>query len=283
MISVWVAAGKLLFRLFGFLPQTLHGHTIAGQVHPVFGAEVFHQPVHDAGVEIVAAQVVVAAGGQHLDDAVPDLDQRHIKGTAPQVVDHDGLGPAVVQPVGQRRGGGLVDDPLDVQPGDAAGILGGLTLGVVEVGRHRDDRLGDRLPQVAFGIGLDLLQDQGTDLLRGIAFAVDGNAGVTAHLPLDAADGARGVGDGLPLGGIPHQPFPRLGERHHRRCGALSFGIGNDHRLATLDDGGTAVGGSQINSDDLWHSAFVLSEKTKQNPCFIFIVARTRTECVAIS
>jgi hypothetical protein len=34
----------------------------------------------------------------------------------------------LVQAEGQRRGGGLVDDALDVQAGDAAGVLGGLAL-----------------------------------------------------------------------------------------------------------------------------------------------------------
>ena len=37
---------------------------------------------------------------------------------------------------GVRRGGRLVDDALDFQPGDASGILGGLALGIVKVGRQ---------------------------------------------------------------------------------------------------------------------------------------------------
>jgi hypothetical protein len=34
----------------------------------------------------------------------------------------------LVQAEGQGRGGGLVDDALDFQAGDAAGVLGGLAL-----------------------------------------------------------------------------------------------------------------------------------------------------------
>ena len=60
-----------------------------------------------------------------------------------------------INAVGQGRGGGLVDDALDIQAGDLAGVLGGLALGVGEVGRDGDDRLGDacrpdRPPRPAF-------------------------------------------------------------------------------------------------------------------------------------
>ena len=88
-------------------------------------------PVHDALVEVVAAQAVVAGGGQHLDHAVVDVQNRDVEGAAAQVVDHDLLGALLIHAVGQGRGGGLVDDALDVQTGDLAGVLGGLALGVV--------------------------------------------------------------------------------------------------------------------------------------------------------
>ena len=42
-----------------------------------------------------------------------------------------------------RRRGRLVDDALDLEAGDPAGVLGRLALGVVEVGGDGDDRLGD--------------------------------------------------------------------------------------------------------------------------------------------
>src|SRR2546426_3755306 len=37
---------------------------------------------------------------------------------------------------GERGGGRLVDDPEHVEAGDLAGILGGLPLAVIEIGRH---------------------------------------------------------------------------------------------------------------------------------------------------
>ena len=41
--------------------------------------------------------------------------------------------------VAEGRSSGLVDDPLDIKASNAASILGGLPLGVIEVGRHGDD------------------------------------------------------------------------------------------------------------------------------------------------
>ena len=87
------------------------------------------QILHDALVEVIAAQAVVAGGGQHLDHAVIDLQDGHIEGAAAQVVDHDLLCLLLIHTVGQCGGGGLVDDTLHVQAGDLAGVLGGLTLG----------------------------------------------------------------------------------------------------------------------------------------------------------
>jgi len=65
-----------------------------------------------------------------------DLDDGDVEGAAAQVIHRDfAVAFLLVHAEGERSRGRLIDDALDFQPGDAAGILGGLALAVVEVGR----------------------------------------------------------------------------------------------------------------------------------------------------
>ena len=131
-------------------------------------------------VEVVAAQVRVTTGAQHLEhlgvvasSAAGHFQYGHVKRTATQVEDDDLLVLLLVQSVGQCRGGRFVDDAHHLQTGDLARVLGGLTLRVVEVGRHRDDGLVHLVTQIRFGRLLQLAQGLGRDLLRRVLFAVD--------------------------------------------------------------------------------------------------------------
>ena len=272
-------AGKFFFCFFGFFPQALHRHAVIRQVNAVLGFALLGQPVHDALVKVVTAEEIVTAGGQHLHDAVAHADERHVKRAAAQVVDHDGLGAAIVQAVGQRGGRRLVDDAAHIQPRNAPGVLGGLALGIVKVGGHSDDRLGDALAQVGLGVGFQFLQDQRAQLLRRVALAIDGHAGLAAHQPLDAGHGAGGIGHSLPLGGLADQPLPRFGEGHDRGRCALALGIGDDDRFAAFDHRHTAVGGAQINSDHFCHGGVCPFKKDNFNSCFYCNVCRRKMCC----
>src|SRR5208283_4553015 len=140
--------------LFRFLLDALQGVGLLAQVHAVLAFEFVQNPIHDAIVPIVAAQMGVAVGGFDLENAVADFQHGNIKGAAAQVVHGDFLVFLLVKAVGQRGGGRLVDDAQDFQAGDAAGVLGGLALGIVKVGGHGDDGLDDFFAQAHFGVGL---------------------------------------------------------------------------------------------------------------------------------
>ena len=240
--------GQLDLRLLGGLLEALEGLLVLRQVDALVLLELRQQPVDDALVEVVAAQVRVAIRGLDLEHALAQLQDRDVEGAATQVVDRDLLVVLLVQAVGQGRGRGLVDDPLDLEARDPPGVLGRLALGVVEVGGDRDDRLGDLLAQVRLGVGLQLLEDHCADLGRRVV-AVAGNdadpvglgvlldvvrdetlgalhLGVVpaaAHEALDRVDGVGRVGDRLALGQLADHALAGLGESDDRRNGAVAL------------------------------------------------------------
>ena len=180
-------------------------------------------------VDIVAAEVGVAVGGQHLEDVVADIEDGDVERAAAEIEDGDLFIFLLLKAVGQGGRGRLVDDPLDLEAGDLAGLLGRLALGVVEVGRNGDDGPFDLFAQVILGGPLQVLQDHGGDLRRGVELAADVHldqfVGVAddlvgdhlflfpdfavppAHEPLDRVDGVLRVGDHLAFGQFADQPL----------------------------------------------------------------------------
>src|SRR5579875_1047136 len=140
------------------LLEALQRQPVVAQVDALLLLELVGEIVDDALVEILAAEEGVAVGRFHLEDAVADLEHRDVEGAAAQVVDRDGAALALLEPVGERGGGRLVDDAQHLEAGDLAGVLGRLALAVVEIGGNRDDRFGDLLAEIGLGGLLHLLQ-----------------------------------------------------------------------------------------------------------------------------
>ena len=82
--------------------------------------ELRDDPLDDALIEVVAAQMRVAVGRLDLDDALADFEDRDVEGAAAEVVDGDRLVLLLVEPVGQRRRGRLVDDAHHLEAGNLA-------------------------------------------------------------------------------------------------------------------------------------------------------------------
>src|SRR5215212_4099119 len=148
---------ELPLCLLGGLDQTLGGHLVLREVYTLYFLELRNHPLDDLGVEVVSAEVIVAARGLDLEDTLAELQDGDVERTATKVEDEDGLILLFVHTVGQRRRRRLIDNTLDVQPGDPASVLGRLALGVLEVGGHRYDGLADLLAKVLLGIPLELL------------------------------------------------------------------------------------------------------------------------------
>ena len=276
--------GQLDLGLLGSLLEALEGLLVLREVDALVLLELGQQPLDDALVEVVAAEVGVTVGGLDLEDALAELEDRDVEGAAAQIVDGDLLVMLLVQPVCQGRSSRLVDDPLDVEAGDAACVLGGLALRVVEVGRDRDDRVGHLLAEVGLRVGPQLLKDHRADLGRGVALAVresDADAvrlrilldlvgheilaalhlevvPSAAHEALDRIDRVGGVGDRLALRQLADQPLAGLRERDDRRHRPTALRGRDDRRLAALHDGDDRVRRAEVDSDDLGHLFLLL-------------------------
>ena len=269
-------AGELDLRPLGGLLEALEGHAVLAQVDALVALELVGHPLHHALVEIVAAEVRVPVGGLHLEDAVADVQDGDVEGAAAQVIDRDDLVELLVQAVGEGSRRGLVDDAQDLEPGDGAGVLGGLALAVVEVGGDGDDGLRDRLAQLGLGVRLELLEHDGGDLRGGVVPVahrdgyVSGGAGLDGvperlHLlldlgelasdePLDRIDGVLGVGDRLALGHHAHVALTALGvHRHGRRGRAAALAVLEHERLAGLHHGDGRVRRPKVDTDNLRH------------------------------
>ena len=183
----------------------------------------------------------------------------------------------LIEAVGERGCRRLVDDAQHLEAGDAAGVLGRLTLGVVEVGGDGDDGLRDLLAELGFGGFLHLLQDEGRDLLRGILLAVGFDPGVAvgafddlvgdevlvlldhrvvvaaADEALDGEERVERVGHRLSLGGKADELLVVGGEGNDRRRRVHAFGVFQYPRLAALHDCHARVRGSEVDADHFSH------------------------------
>ncbi len=207
-----------------------------------------------------------------------DVDDGNVEGTTTQVIHRDlAVAFLLVQTKGQRRSGWLIDDALHFQTSDATGILGGLALAVVEVGRHGNHRFCHWLAQVIFGGFLHLHQHlcrhfrcgdflvahlHPSVAILGLDDGVRHHVDVflhhlfvktTANQTLHPEQGVLGVGDGLTLGGRAHQHFAVFHVSDNRRSGTRTFGVFNHLGLAVFHHRHAGVGGAQVNTNDLCH------------------------------
>lgn len=92
----------------------------------------------DTVVEIFTTEMSVTGGGEDLEDPVVDGEEGDIESSSTEIVNDDlRFATLLVETVGDGGSGGFVDDTEDLETGDGTGILGGLTLGVVEVWQRK--------------------------------------------------------------------------------------------------------------------------------------------------
>ncbi|ROW05767.1 hypothetical protein VMCG_05263 [Cytospora schulzeri] len=230
---------QLDLSLLSSLTDTLDSHAVAGQVESGGLLEVLNHVANEVDVEVLTTEVGVTVGRLDLEDTVLDLQDGDIESTTTKIVDSDNTVGLLLETVGEGSSGGLVNDTENVQASDLTGILGGLTLGVVEVGRDGNNGVLDGLAEVGLGGLLHLLEDESTDLGRRVVLATGRDPGVavgvldnlvwhlldvaldlnvgelSADQSLGGEEGVLGVNDGLTLGGNTDQTLAILGEGNY--------------------------------------------------------------------
>ncbi len=84
----------------------------------------------------------VTIGRLDFKDTLLNFENGDIKSTTTEIVDGNNLVTFLVKTISQSGSGGLVDDTENIKTRNLTGILGSLTLGIVEIGRDGND-LGD--------------------------------------------------------------------------------------------------------------------------------------------
>ncbi len=282
--------GELDLRFLRRLLQALEGELVLGEINALllleFARQIFDQP----HVEVLAAEERVAVGRLHFEHAVADLEDRDIERAAAEVIDRDGAGFLLVEAIGERRRRRLVDDAQHLEPGDLAGVLGRLTLGVVEISGNGDDGLGHRTAEIGFGRLLHLLQDEGGNLRGRVLLAVSGDPGVAvgsaddlvgdeAHVllghriverpsdeALDGEEGALRIGHRLAFCGLADQPLAIVGKGHDRGRRARAFRILDHLGGRALHDSDARIGGAEVDANYFRHFFFPLFTRETARP-----------------
>jgi hypothetical protein len=76
---------------------------------------------------------------------------------------------------------------------------------------------------------------------------------LAADEALDRGHGVLRVGDGLALGGLPHQHLAVLGEGNDRRRGPITLAVLDDLGLAALHDRDARIGRAEIDANHFTH------------------------------
>lgn len=233
--------------LLGSLTDTLDGHAVTGEIEARILLEGLDNVAHKTNIKVLTTQVSVTVGGLDFEDTLLNLQNGDVEGTTTKVEDGDNTVSLLLQTVGKSGSSGLVYDTKNVKTGDLTGVLGGLTLGVVEVGGDSDDSVLHGLAEVVLGSLLHLLEGETTNLRRRVLLATSLNPSVTVgvlddlignfiHVTLNLGVGelatdetlsgkqsVLGVDHSLTLGSNPNQALTILSEGNSRGCCSSTY------------------------------------------------------------
>jgi hypothetical protein len=126
--------GERTLRFLDFALEFTHSAEVLGDICTRLTLVLLGKIFNDTVIKIFTTKVGVTSSGQNLEDTIVDREGGNIKSTTTEIVDDDpGFATLLVKTVGDSGSSGLIDDTKNFETGDGTSILGGLTLGVVEV------------------------------------------------------------------------------------------------------------------------------------------------------
>ena len=130
--------------------------------------EDFGEVVSDSLVEVFTTKVSVTGCSEHLEDAVVNCEDRHVKCATTKIVHKDVLLTAfLVKAVGNGSGRGLVNDANHIKSSDSASVFSRLSLRIVEVCRYSNNSVLDLLSKIVLSSFLHLREHHRGDFFRG--------------------------------------------------------------------------------------------------------------------
>jgi len=173
------SGGKFTLGLLSSLTDSLDGSLVFSDVNSTLGLEFSLEEIYEFDIEIFTSKSGISVGGLHFEDTSGNLEDGDIEGTTTEIVNSNDLTVSLVLSEGEGSGGGLVDDTLNIEVSDLTSILGGLSLGIVEVSGDSDDGLLDSGADVRLSGLLHLGEDEGSDLRRRVLLSSSFNPGIS--------------------------------------------------------------------------------------------------------
>ena len=272
---------QLDLRLLGRLVQALERHLVDREVDALVALELGDHPVDYRLVEVVAAEMVVAGGRLDLEDAVAELEHRHVERAAAEVEDEDRLvGASLSSPYASEAAVGSLMMRRTLRPAILPASFVASRCALLKYAGTVMTASATVSPRYASASCLSFWRI--IALISGGAYslpsAVDAHVAVRAlvdlvrddrhllghlvelasHEALDREDRVLRVRDLLPPCGSADEPLAVLRERDDGRRRAPALGVRDDGRLATLEHGHARVRRAQVDADGLCHVVLCL-------------------------
>jgi len=187
-----MGSGENTLGLLALGTETTGSTGVALDINAGLLLEVSHAELDETVVEVLTTQVSVTVGSLHFEDTFLNGEEGDIE-SATTEIENENVAltfALLVKTVGNSGSGGLVDDTLDIETSNGTGILGSLTLGVIEVSGDGDDSLLDGLTEVSFSDFAHLDEDHGGDFfsleLLGLTLELDGELGLVGGAGLNS-------------------------------------------------------------------------------------------------